>query len=389
LQADWEGKNPSGLILRFLLYSIYFLVQIIKMDYKTAGESHGHGILALIEGFSAGIGIDAELINAELRRRQGGYGRGGRQRLETDTAEILTGIWQGKSNGAPIALWVKNRDDRINATPPIDTPRPGHVDLAGSVKFGMPIRPVMERASARETAGRVAAGALAKQLLQQHGIIVAGFVRSIGGIETGDDKQLALLPPAELLQRRDESEFYTVFHEADERLKTKIDEATANGESLGGIIEIRAYNVPMGLGSHTQWNEKLDGKIAQAVMSIQAIKGVEIGLGFSAAGLNGSQVHDPLGYDASLKNTENQGFVRPTNNAGGIEGGMSNGQPIIVTAAMKPIPTLVKGLPSIDINTKKPQTAIYERSDVCAVPAASVVLENVLAMEIAKAIVKS
>jgi chorismate synthase len=351
------------------------------MYYKTAGESHGQGILAIVENFPAGLEIDKSKIDMELRRRQGGYGRGGRQNIETDSVEILTGIWQGKSTGAPMTLWIRNRDYRIDAAPEITQPRPGHADLAGSIKYALPIRPILERASARETAGRVAAGALAKQLLEKHGIIVAGFVRSIGSISLPpppDD-----LNPNELLQRRNSSELYTVYPEHDTVLKWRIDEIGNAGDTVGGVVEVRVFGVPIGLGSCMQWDAKLDGKLAQAAMSIQAIKGVEIGLGFESARTLGSVMHDPIGYDAAQQQMPCQGFVRKTNNAGGIEGGLSNGQPIIVRAAMKPIPTLKKPLDSIDLNTKQPTPTIYERSDVCAVPAASVVVENVIAFEIA------
>ncbi|MDR1964309.1 MAG: chorismate synthase [Planctomycetaceae bacterium] len=354
------------------------------MYYKTAGESHGQGILALVENFPAGLEIDKSKIDAELRRRQGGYGRGGRQKIEADTVEILTGIWQGKSTGSPITLWIKNRDCRIDTAPEIMQPRPGHADLAGSIKYGLPIRPILERASARETAGRVAAGALAKQLLETHGMTVVGFVRSIGS--------LPLPTPTgnfsfdELLRRRDSSELYTIYPEHDTVLKSQIDEIGTAGDTVGGVVEVRVFGVPIGLGSHTQWDAKLDGKLAQAVMSIQAIKGVEIGLGFESAQRLGSAMHDPIGYDSTLEHSACQGFVRKTNNAGGIEGGMSNGQPIIIRAAMKPIPTLKKPLDSIDLRTKQSMPTIYERSDVCAVPAASVVVENVVAFTIASEI---
>jgi chorismate synthase len=242
----------------------------------------------------------------------------------------------------------------------------------------------MERASARETAGRVAAGALAKQLLEKQGVTVIGFVRSIGSLPLPtppDDTS-----PDELLRRRDSSELYTLYPEHDTELKSQIDKIGNNGDTVGGVIEVLAFGVPIGLGSHLQWNAKLDGQLAQAVMSIQAIKGVEIGLGFESARTLGSEMHDPIGYDSALENTPCRGFVRKTNRAGGIEGGMSNGQPIIVRAAMKPIPTLKKPLDSINMNSKQPTQAIYERSDVCAVPAASVVVENVVAFEIAKQI---
>ena len=350
------------------------------MNYRTAGESHGRGILALVEYFPAGLTIDTDLINVELKRRQGGYGRGNRQQIESDTVEILTGLWRGISTGAPITLWVGNRDHRIDTAPDIAGPRPGHADLAGTIKYGLPIRPILERASARETAGRVAAGALAKQILQQHHITVVGFVKSIGTFALPDKDDFS---PEELRKRRNQSELYTVFPEKDAELKKMIDGIAESGDSVGGVIEVRAFGVPIGLGSHAQWCDKLDGKLAQAVMSIQAIKGVEIGLGFESALVLGSTMHDPIGFDPKQEENSNRGFVRKTNNAGGIEGGMSNGQPIILRAAMKPIPTLLKPLESIDLTTKQPMPAVYERSDVCAVPAASVVVENVVAWEIA------
>ena len=350
------------------------------MEYRTAGESHGQGILALVEHFPAGLTIDTALINAELKRRQGGYGRGERQNIETDTVEILTGIWRGISTGAPIALWIKNRDCRMDTAPNVAQPRPGHADLAGSLKYGLPIRPILERASARETAGRVAAGALAKQILQQHGMTVVGFVKSIGTLAMPTDNGFS---QEELIKRRNASELYTVFPEKDAELKKLIDKIALSKESVGGVIEVRVFGAPIGLGSHAQWCDKLDGKLAQAVMSIQAIKGVEIGLGFESARVLGSAMHDPIGFDPAQKQNANRGFVRKTNNAGGIEGGMSNGQPIILRAAMKPIPTLLQPLMSIDLATKLPMPAVYERSDVCAVPAASVVAENVVAWEIA------
>jgi len=350
------------------------------MNYRTAGESHGAGILALVEDFPAGLTIDANLINAELQRRQGGYGRGDRQKIETDAIEILTGIWRGVSTGAPIALWIKNRDHRIDTAPDILQPRPGHADLAGSIKYGLPIRPILERASARETAGRVAAGALAKQILGQYGITVIAFVKSIGTFALPTEGDFL---PEILLERRNQSELYTVFPEKDDELKKMIDTIAESGDSVGGVIEVRAFGVPIGLGSHVQWYDKLDGKLARAVISIQAIKGVEIGLGFEATRTLGSAMHDPIGFEPALETSPCQGFIRKTNHAGGIEGGMSNGQPIILRAAMKPIPTLLKPLESIDLATKQPSQAVYERSDICAVPAASVVVENVVAWEIA------
>jgi chorismate synthase len=352
--------------------------------YRTAGESHGKGILALVEGFPAGIRVDEEEINRELRRRQGGYGRGGRQRIESDHVEILTGLWQSVTIGSPIALWIRNKDYRIDQLNDLSRPRPGHGDLAGAVKFLGAIRPVLERASARETAGRVAAGALAKQLLRAIQIEVFGYVVAIGPV------RLAVPHGSveELRHQRDRSVLYTLQPERDEDLIQLISECQRAGDTLGGIVEVRVENVPFGLGSHTQWTQKLDGRLARAVMSIQAIKGVEIGLGFEAAARRGSAVHDPIVYDPAQAGGRNLGFVRTTNNAGGLEAGMSNAQPIVLRAAMKPISTLARGLPSVNLHTLQPETADYERSDVCAIAACSVVVENVVAFEIARAVME-
>ena len=351
-----------------------------KMYYHTSGESHGKGILALVEGFPAGFKVNVEAINAELRRRQGGYGRGARQAIESDSVEFLGGIWQGQTTGAPIAIWVKNKDEKLDQMPQVEYPRPGHADLSGSVKYSQPIRPVLERSSARETAGRVAAGALARQLLESHGIEIAGYVVSLGPLDLRPETEL---PFDELVPLRNRSVVYsTVPHRDGEAMKL-IDEIAEKGDTLGGIVEVRVRGVPVGLGTYVQWDEKLDGRIAQAVMSIQAIKGVEIGLGFEAARRLGSMVHDPIKHDLE------RGIYRSSNNAGGVEGGMSNGEEIVIRAAMKPIPTLRNPLESVHWQTMQPRPAQYERSDVCAVPATSVVVENVLAMEIARELVNS
>ena len=352
--------------------------------YRTAGESHGKGILALVEGFPAGIRVDVEEINRELQRRQGGYGRGGRQRIESDRVEILTGLWHSVSIGSPITLWVPNKDYRINELPDLSRPRPGHGDLAGAIKFLGPIRPVLERASARETVGRVAAGALAKQLLREIQIQVFGYVVAVGPIK------LAVPQGAteELRQQRDRSLLYTLQPERDEEIVQLISECQRAGDTLGGLVEVRVENAPFGLGSHTQWTAKLDGRLARAVMSIQAIKGVEIGLGFEAAARRGSAVHDPICYDPTQAETRTLGFVWPTNHAGGLEAGMSNGQPIVLRAAMKPISTLARALPSVNLQTLQPEPAQYERSDVCAIAACSVIVENVVAFEIARAVME-
>jgi chorismate synthase len=354
------------------------------LRYWTAGESHGKALTALIDGFPAGVTLDAEAINVELRRRQGGYGRGGRQRIETDTVDILSGIWQGKSMGSPIALQVINKDYKLERLQDLPRPRPGHGDLTGAIKYLGPIRNILERASARETTVRVAAGALAKQLLEAFGIRTLGYVVELGG--------MAIPVPncslEEMKIQRDASEIYSLDPTHDASIKQLIDETGKAGDTLGGIVEVRVEGLPFGLGTHAQWDLKLDGRIAQAVMAVQAIKGVEIGLGFEAARRPGSQVHDPILFDASQQDSPNLGFVRPTNNAGGLEAGMTNGQPLIVRAAKKPISTLAKPLASISLETKEAQAASYERSDVCAVSAASVIVENVVAFEVARALVE-
>ncbi len=354
------------------------------LRYWTAGESHGKALVALVDGFPAGVAVDPALINAELKRRQGGYGRGGRQRIESDEVDIKSGIWRGRTLGSPIALEIVNRDYKLERLTDLDRPRPGHGDLSGSVKYLSGIRGVLERASARETAARVAAGALAKQLLAEFGIIAFGYVVELGGL------RLEPLPGTleEQRTRRDASSVYSLNPALDPQVQELIDQCGREGDTLGGIVEVRVEGVPFGLGSHTQWDRKLDGRLAQAVMSVQAIKGVEIGLGFEAARRRGSQVHDPIQYDASQRDSPNLGYVRPTNHAGGLEAGMTNGQPLVLRAAKKPISTLRKPLESINLQTKEPEAAAYERSDVCAVPAASVIVENVVAFEVAASLVE-
>lgn len=354
------------------------------LRYLTAGESHGKTLLALVDGFPAGLQLDLSEINVELKRRQGGYGRGGRQRIETDEVEVLSGTWKGVTLGSPVALQVVNKDYKLEGLEDLKSPRPGHGDLAGAVKYLGSIRGVLERASARETAVRVAAGALAKQLLAEFGISVFGYVVELGGIAAEPlDKPLEALRAL-----RDASPVYSLNPKADKKIVALIDDVGKEGDTLGGVVEVRAEGVPFGLGSHAQWDRKLDGRLAQAVMSIQAFKGVEIGLGFEAARRKGSEVHDEIQYDASKADDSTLGYHRPTNNAGGLEAGMSNGAPILVRAAKKPISTLRKPLASIDMKTKQPAMASYERSDVCAVPAASVIVENVVAFEIAVALIE-
>ena len=354
------------------------------LRYLTAGESHGPALVALIDGFPAGLTVDTAALDHELVRRQGGYGRGGRQRIETDSATFLSGLWRGVTLGSPLALEVVNKDAKLERLEDVDRPRPGHADLAGAVKHLGGVRSVLERASARETAARVAAGALARQLLAVFGIDVAGWVVSLGDVELGGrDGSLA-----ELRQLRDASAIYSLHPERDAEVTEMIDRIGKEGDTLGGVVEAQVTGLPVGLGSHIQWDRKLDGRLAQAVMSIQAIKGVEIGMGFEAARRRGSEVHDEIGYDETLRDTPQLGFVRPTNNAGGLEAGITNGQPLVVRAAMKPIATLRKPLGSINLSTKQAESAAYERSDVCAVSACSVIVENVVAFEVASAFVE-
>jgi len=353
------------------------------LRYWTAGESHGRSLVAIVDGFPAGVPIETDSIDVELRRRQGGYGRGGRQRIETDHVELKSGVWQGQSLGSPIALEVVNKDAKLERLGDLQRPRPGHGDLAGAIKYLGSIRGVLERASARETAARVAAGALAKQLLREFGITAFGYTTELGGVRIEPkpgtlDQQRAV---------RDSSELYTLNPDQDSQLKDLIDECSKEGDTLGGVLEVRVEGLPFGLGTHAQWDRKLDGRLAQAVMAVQAIKGVEIGLGFEAARRRGSQVHDPIHYDPQQKDSPNLGYTRPTNNAGGLEAGMTNGQPLVIRAAKKPISTLRKPLESINLATKETEAASYERSDVCAVPAAGVIIENVVAFEIAAALV--
>ncbi len=351
------------------------------LRYLTAGESHGPALTAIVEGFPSGVTLDTGPINRELERRQGGYGRGKRQKLETDRIIVDSGTYHGVTTGAPITLRLINNDAKLERLVEPASPRGGHIDLAGSINYQTGIRQVLERASARETALRVAVGALARLLLAELGITVFGYVRELGGVEA---------PPLSFdLSVRDASPVYTLNPNADPAIVAAIDAAREAGDTLGGIVEAVVTGCPIGLGSHAQWDRKLDARLAAAVMSIQAIKAVEIGLGVEAARRPGSQVMDPIRYEDDHPVDDRRfGFRRPTNNAGGIEGGTSNGEPIVVRAAKKPISTLAARGPSVNMATKQPQPATYERSDVCAVPAASVIVENVVAFEIASALVE-
>jgi chorismate synthase len=351
------------------------------LRYLTSGESHGPALTAIVEGFPSGVTLDTALIDRELERRQGGYGRGKRQKLETDRIIIDGGTYHGVTTGGPITLRLLNRDAKLERLTEPAAPRGGHIDLAGAINYQTGIRQVLERASARETAMRVAAGALAKVLLRELGIDVFGYVVELGGI--------AAPPLSENLSIRDASPVYTLNPAADASIIAAIDAAQEAGDTLGGVVETIVTGCPIGLGSHAQWDRKLDARLAAAVMSVQAIKGVEIGLGFEAARRPGSRVMDPIRYEPDHPAGDRRfGFRRPTNNAGGIEGGTSNGEPIVIRAGKKPISTLAARGPSVNMATKAPSPAAYERSDVCAVPAASVIVENVVAFEIAAAIVE-
>jgi chorismate synthase len=356
------------------------------LKYSTAGESHGKSLLALVDGFPAGLTIDESFINHELRLRQGGYGRGGRQKLEQDTVNILSGVWQSVTLGSPIALQIVNNDYKLERLKELERPRPGHADLTGAIKYLGSIRGVLERSSARETAARVAAGALARLLLREFGIQTVSYVVELGQMQLGTQGTEGL-SIGELRALRDQSSIYSVRPQSDPDAEAYIDQMAQEGDTLGGVVEVRVEGLPFGLGTHAQWDRKLDGRLAQAVMAVQAIKGVEIGMGFEAARKRGSQVHDPIHHDPSLAHLPHLGYVRPTNNAGGLEGGMTNGQALVLRAAKKPISTLRKPLDSIRMEDKQPHRANYERSDVCAISAAAIIVEHVVAFEIATALV--
>jgi len=359
------------------------------LRYLTAGESHGPQLTAIIEGLPAGLQISAENINKDLARRQQGYGRGGRMQIEADRVEILSGVRWGETIGSPVTLAVVNRDwenwrEKMSSAPQfrdetiaVTSPRPGHADLTGAIKYHQrDVRNILERSSARETAARVAVGGVAKELLQQFGITVNGFVAELGGIKSKRGEILL----AEIVKRAADSELFTFDEQAEAAMKLHIDTLKSAGDSVGGVVEVVVSGLPPGVGSYVQWDRKLDARLAMALMSIQAIKGVEVGIGFAAAALPGTEVHDEIVYDKSAA-----AFSRTSNRAGGIEGGMSNGEAIVLRAAMKPIPTLYKPLRTVDINSKEILEATVERSDICAVPAAAVVAEAVVAIEIAAA----
>jgi len=348
-----------------------------ELRYFTAGESHGPCLIGVLEGLPAGLKLDLAAINRDLSRRQQGYGRGGRMKLEADQAEVLSGIRRGETIGSPVTFMVKNRDFKIDELPAVTKPRPGHADLAGVIKYDrQDARDILERSSARETTMRVAIGGACKLLMAEIGVDIVGHMVSLGAVQAKTDG----LTFAEIRQRSEASQVRCADPEAEKQMIEAVDAAKAQGDTLGGVFEIVAIGVPIGLGSHVQWDRKLDANLARALMSIQAIKGVEIGLGFEAARRFGSQVHDEiLPAHAGI-------LTRAGNNAGGFEGGMTNGQPVVARVAMKPLSTLMKPMRSVDIQTGQEVKATVERSDVCAAPAAAVIGEAVVAFELAKAV---
>ena len=362
------------------------------LRFCTAGESHGQALLAFVSGLPAGLAVDVELINRELHRRQLGYGRGGRQKIEKDQADIFAGVRHGRTIGAPVALRIENRDwanwqkilpVEATSAPEAESrklvaPRPGHADLAGSQKFNFhDARYVLERASARETAARVAAGAFAKQLLKQFGTDIASHTIQVGHARL---ERSATWHEIQAVSEDLESPLRCVDAQTQEKMKAEVDVALKAGDTVGGVFEIVAHNVPVGLGSHAQWDEKLDGRLAQALMSVQAVKAVEIGSGVLAAGSYGSEVQDEISYDKAAAR-----FRRGSNRAGGLEGGITNGEDVAIRGYLKPISTLRKPLGTVDMVTKEPVQAAYERSDWCVVPAGSVAGEAMVALVLADA----
>jgi len=361
--------------------------------FNTSGESHGRALVAIVEGLPAGLEVDAEVVNRELERRQWGYGRGGRMKIERDRVEFLGGVRHGRTLGSPVALMIENRDwknwtEIMSSAPPagelpeekmrrVKRPRPGHADLAGGLKYAArDLRDILERASARETAARVACGALARQLLAHFGVELRSHVVQLGGIperplEVGWER-IAAIP--------DDAPLRCADAEAQAAMVELVDEKRREGDTLGGVFEVVARGLVAGLGSHTSWESKLDGRLAQALMSIPAVKAVSIGAGVEGANLPGSQVHDEIGYDEGER-----AFTRPTNRAGGLEGGITNGEELRVRGFLKPISTLRRALRSVDIETKEEQAAAFERSDVTAVPAAGVIGEAMVALTLAAA----
>tara|TARA_Y100000782_G_scaffold104006_1_gene122658 strand:+ start:812 stop:1966 length:1155 start_codon:yes stop_codon:yes gene_type:complete len=363
---------------------------LVRLKFLTAGESHGQGLLGILDGMLAGLEISEDYIGVQLARRQMGYGRGGRMKIEKDRAEIWCGVRHGKTLGAPVGLIIRNKDwenwTRKMSVNPIDSeirkvtlPRPGHADLAGVQKYGFDdIRNVLERSSARETTMRVGLGSVCRKLLEEVGIEVGSRVVQIHDVK---DESLSDISPNQLSKTADASSVRCLDKEVESAMIKTIDDAKASGDSVGGIFEVIANGLPYGLGAHTQWDRKLHTRISAMLMSVNAFKGIEIGEGFGGAEKFGSEVHDEIGHDGEK-------FIRYSNNAGGIEGGMSNAQPIVIRMAMKPIPTLIKPLHSVDIHSKEKKDAHKERTDSCAVPAASIIAESMLCFVLADALLE-
>jgi chorismate synthase len=365
----------------------------MPLRYLTAGESHGKGLTTILEGLPSNIPISKETIEVQLKRRMLGYGRGGRMKIETDAVEITSGVRHGKTLGSPIALWVENKDfrawtdemsseivDGFISKKAVNEPRPGHADLSGGIKYNQrDLRNILERASARETTVRVAVGAVCREFLQAFGIRVTGHVIKLGGVGISDER-----PDFDTIAKIQESDpCRCIDAAASAKMVAVIDKAKKAGDTVGGIFEVIFMGLPVGLGSHVQWDRKLDARMAATVLSIQAIKGVEFGMGFGVAEVYGSQVHDPIAYDKKA-----HAFSRTRNNAGGVEGGMTNGMPLVIRGVMKPISTLYTPLPSVNIDSKETFDASVERSDTCALPAACVIAENVLCVDIANAMIE-
>ena len=363
---------------------------LVRLKFLTAGESHGQGLLGILDGMLAGLEISEDYIGVQLARRQMGYGRGGRMKIEKDRAEIWCGVRHGKTLGAPVGLIIRNKDwenwTRKMSVNPIDSeirkvtlPRPGHADLAGVQNYGFDdIRNVLERSSARETTMRVGLGSVCRKLLEEVGIEVGSRVVQIHDVK---DESLSDISPNQLSKTADASSVRCLDKEVESAMIKTIDDAKASGDSVGGIFEVIANGLPYGLGAHTQWDRKLHTRISAMLMSVNAFKGIEIGEGFGGAEKFGSEVHDEIGHDGEK-------FIRYSNNAGGIEGGMSNAQPIVIRMAMKPIPTLIKPLHSVDIHSKEKKDAHKERTDSCAVPAASIIAESMLCFVLADALLE-
>jgi chorismate synthase len=368
------------------------------LRFSTAGESHGESLVALISGLPAGVPVDQAFLDRELWRRQQGYGRGGRMRIERDTAHILSGVRHGKTIGSPIAMTLANKDWKnweeilpVGEGDPekhkaVASPRPGHADLAGALKYDFPdARYVLERASARESAARVACGAIAKMLLRSLGIEVASHVVRVGTAELGRE---ATFPEIAAIAGREDVLLACVDPASEARMKAEVDNALRTGDTIGGIFEVVVHGLPPGVGTHVNWDERLDGLLAQAVMSLQAVKAVELGRGVTAASSPGSQVHDAIAYEGSEKEEGFTRFTREHNNAGGIEGGISNGEDVVVRGYLKPISTLRRPLASVAFETRETTKAAYERSDVCVVPAAGVAGEAMVALAVARLVIE-